>query len=188
MLKRNFSLVIESEEEADDAFFCQLGSDIEQYGAGLDAKALKEDLISISEWEKENSIVRKRIEDGIYSSVRMGRLVISEDDKGNTIVKFRCKNCSTIELIEWFIETSDSRYFQIMGDYLSINTEKLHHLTYFTSKLENIYIDHGDGTQYLLVITLEDYINCWSQNQKKRLKREIDILAKQAKIRLDVDE
>lgn len=187
MLKRNNSLIIESEEEADDAFFCQLDSDIEQYGVSLNAKALQEDLISTSEWEKENFIIRTRIEDGIYSSVRMGRLVISEDDKGNTIVKFRCKNCTTIELIEWFTETSDSRYFQIMGDYLSINTENLHHLTYFTSKLENIYIDHGDGTQYLLVITFEDYINCWSLNQKKSLKKEIDILAKQAKIRLGVD-
>ena len=39
----------------------------------------------------------------------------------------------------------------------------------------------------LIVITFEDYINCWSQNQKKSLKREIDILAKQAKMRLGVD-
>lgn len=162
-------MIIESEEQADEAFFSKLDADLERYYADLDAELLADKKQHQQESDEELSL-----KEFIYST-----------DGRQTILIARLRYCrqrdaykivapfgeSFVEFKEWFLYSKiwdeNKEFIHFDGQYLSWKGEA----TMTTLLLCN---------DTLIYVTFNDYFSGWLANEVREAKEFIDQLADEA--------
>lgn len=157
--------IVESEEQANDAFFDQLESDLDYYYDQLDAE--EEYLAEVRADQRiEEEIALAPLYDGDYSRKRLAWTSRSYDEQ----ILLTGVNCSKSEFIEWFLLTDEGQNFQLVEDQLVAKDPA------WWEQNRRSYLGIG-----LIVTSMTKILDHQLQKKKEAAIAEIDQLAETAK-------
>lgn len=161
--------LIESEEQADEAYFSQLEVDLERYYADVDAE-----LLADKKQHNQESDEELHLKERIYSAdgrqtILTARLrYCNKRDAYKVIVPF---NNSFVEFKEWFLY---SRIWAENKDFISFDGE------YLNWKGEAVMATLFLFSDALIYVTFNDYFNGWLESKIREAKDLIDQFADEA--------